>query len=98
MNGELENELLNTIRARQRDEKKLQEMDSVLASLELANRELDETAGMFKKWQLLKKEYAEIKSENELLKLENEDMRNGIAELKALVDYMKSKPAKDSDI
>lgn len=92
LNEQLENELLKVMREHQRDEKQLQEMSSVKASLNVANLELEETAVLYKRLQQMKAELSEVRSNAEMLQIENDDLKTEVAELKALLDHIKIKP------
>ncbi len=91
LNEELENDLLKEMRARQKDEKLLQEMSSVKVNLDVANEELEQSAVFYERIVQLKKEVAELKSSLELLQLENKQLTEENDELQQLIDLLKQK-------
>lgn len=97
-NEELETELLSEVKARRKDSKKLEEMDSVKANLNVANDELEATGTLYKKIQQLKKELSEANSELGLVTEENDSLKQENAELQELISLLKQKKIKDDTV
>lgn len=91
LNEALENDLLKEIRQRQKDEKLLQEMDSVKISLDAANEELEQSANFYQRIIQLKKEVSELKSNLEMSQLENKQLAEENEELQQLVLLLRQK-------
>ncbi len=89
LNEELEIELLQQIKGRQKEQEALKEMNSVKVNMEIVNEELNEAAAFYKTVQSLKKQLAEAKSIEEIRELENIDLKNEIQELRELIEMMK---------
>lgn len=89
LNEELEIELLQQIKGRQKEQEALKEMNSVKVNMEIVNEELNEAAALYKTVQSLKKQLAEAKSIEEIRELENIDLKNEIQELRELIEMMK---------
>lgn len=89
LNEELEIELLQQIKGRQKEQEALKEMNSVKANMEIVTEELNEAAAFYKMVQSLKKQLAEAKSIGEIRELENIDLKNEIQDLRELIEMMK---------
>lgn len=91
MNEELEVNLLKEIRGRHKEQAVIKELSSVNTNIDILNNELNEAAALYKKVQSLKKELAEAKSMAEIKTLENNQLVEEIAELKALLKVLRTK-------
>jgi murein DD-endopeptidase MepM/ murein hydrolase activator NlpD len=91
LNEALENDLLQQIRQSHKDEKLLQEMNSVKVNLDVANEELEQSAGFYQRIIQLKKEVAELKSNLELSQSENELLKEENEELQQLITLLRQK-------
>ena len=79
---ELEKELLDTMRTLQKYSSLADENESLKASLQGSEEELDMASGLYKKVTDLKKEISLLKSEIEIKGLEIENLKEDIKELK----------------
>lgn len=89
LNETLENDLLAEIRSGHKNEKLLQEMDSVKANLEAANEELEQSSVFYQRILKLKAALAEATSNIELLQMEIVSVKEENEELKQLVDVLR---------
>jgi hypothetical protein len=91
MNEELEGNLVDTMKARQKDKAIIKALESNQSHVNILNEELNETAVYYNKLKKLKSEYTAQISENEILKLENNTLRDELREMKSLVEMLKQK-------
>ncbi len=91
MNEELELNLYKEIKGRQKEQAEIKELVSVKTNNEILSSELDEAAALYNKVQSLKKELAEAKSIAEIKEVENQHLKDEVAELNALLKEIKMK-------
>ncbi len=91
LNEALENDLLGAIKKDHKNEKKLKEMDAVITNLSIANEELEETAGMYKRIVQLKKELAAMKSKMDICQMENDTLKEEKQELEKRIFLLKQR-------
>ena len=91
LNEELEVDLLQQMRGRQKEQKALKEMDSVKTNMEVITEELNEAASLYKKLQNLNEKLAEANSKALLAEIENEELKKEIQEQRELIVFLKNK-------
>ncbi len=91
MNEELELDLYKEIKGRQKEQAEIKELVSVKTNNDILSSELDEAAALYKKVQALKKELAEAKSIAEMKEIENQHLKDEVAELNALLKELRMK-------
>jgi uncharacterized protein YlxW (UPF0749 family) len=91
LNEELEVSLLRERKARQKDAVVINDYKSTQANMDILNEELSETANLYKKVKAYKSEVAELRSERDLLKIDNMNLLIEIQELKSLVAHLRKK-------
>lgn len=91
LNEALENDLLQEIRQRHKDEKLLQEMSSVKINLDVVSEELEQSANFYQRIIQLKKEVSELKSSLEIAQLENKQLAEENEELEQLIILLRQK-------
>jgi chromosome segregation ATPase len=94
LNEELENNLLQVMRARQSDKAIIKELVSTQTNINILHEELNETTALYKKVKVQKSELAELKSERDNLILENTILKESVKEMEILVDMMRTKKIK----
>ena len=91
LNEELEIDLLNQIRGRQKEQHALKEMDSVKANFEVVSEELNEAAALYKMLQSLKEKLSEANSIASLKETENQELKKEVEEQRELIKLLKHK-------
>ena len=91
LNEELEIDLLNQMKGRQKEQQTLKEMDAVKANMEVITEELNEAATLYKKMQTLKEKLAEANSKALLAEIENEELKKEVQEQRELIELLKNK-------
>ena len=91
LNEELEVDLLNQMRGRQKEQLALKEMNSVKANLEVVTEELNEAATLYKMLQSLKEKLSEANSIASLKEIENLELRQEVEEQRELIELLKLK-------
>lgn len=91
LNEELELDLLQQMKGRQKEQQSLKEMDSVKTNMEVITEELNEAAALYKKLQTLKEKLAEANSKALLAEIENEELKKEILEQRELIELLKNK-------
>ena len=91
LNEELEVDLLNQMKGRQKEQKSLKEMGSVKANLEVVTEELNEAAALYKKLQSLKEKLSEANSIASLKEIENLELKKEVEEQRELIALLKNK-------
>ncbi len=89
VNEQLEVDLLRTIKEKQQKETMLKSLGSVKTELDIVSGELEESALLYKKLSVLEDQLAEANSRNDLLQVENDDLRSAKQELESLINLMK---------
>jgi DNA repair exonuclease SbcCD ATPase subunit len=91
MNEELELDLLKEKKGRYVEQTTIKALNSVKANNDILSAELDEAAPLYRKVQDLKKALAEAKSIAEITEMENQNLKEEIAELRALLQELRKK-------
>ena len=91
LNEELEEDLLEQIKGRQKQQKAIKELDGVKENLEVITEELDEAAAFYKMLQSLQKKLSEATSIESLTEIENQELKKEIQEQKELIKLLKIK-------
>lgn len=91
LNEELEIDLLNQMKGRQKEQKSIKEMSSVKANLEVVTEELNEAASLYKMLQSLKQKLSEANSIASLKELENQELKKEVEEQRELIELLKRK-------
>ena len=91
LNEELEVDLLQQIKGRQKEQKALKEMATVKANMEVVTEELNEAAGLYKMMQSLKAKLSEANSKALLIEIENEELKKELQEQRELIELLKNK-------
>jgi chromosome segregation ATPase len=78
INETLENDLLDSMKARKQDKIVLNELISNQTNVDILNEELNETTTLFKRVKVLKSELAEARSEVDFLKMEIRYLREAL--------------------
>ncbi len=91
LNEELEVDLLQQMKGRQKEQQALKEMDSVKTNIKVITEELNEAAALYKKLQTLKEKLVEANSKALLAEIENEDLKKEVQEQRELIVLLKNK-------
>lgn len=91
LNEELEVDLLQQMKGRQKEQQALKEMNSVKTNMEVITEELNEAASLYKKLQTLKEKLAEANSKALLAETENEELKKEVREQRELIESLKNK-------
>ncbi len=91
LNEELEIDLLNQMKGRQKDQSTLKEMTSIKANFEVVTEELNEAATLYKKLQVLKEKLSEANSIASLKEIENAELKKEVEEQRELIELLKAK-------
>ena len=91
LNEELEVDLLQQMKGRQKEQQALKEMNSVKTNMEVITEELNEAASLYKKLQTLKEKLAEANSKALLAETENEELKKEVREQRELIELLKNK-------
>ena len=91
LNEELEVDLLNQMKGRQKEQQSLKEMGSIRANLDVVTEELNEAAALYKMLQSLKQKLSEANSIASLKELENQELKKEIEEQRELIELLKLK-------
>ena len=91
LNEELEVDLLQQMKGRQKEQQALKEMDSVKTNMEVITEDLNEAAELYKKLQTLKEKLAEANSKALMAEIENEELKKEVQEQRELIELLKNK-------
>ena len=91
LNEELEEDLLEQIKGRQKEQKTIKEMHGVKANLKVITEELNEAAALYKMLQSLQTKLSEATSIASITEIENQELKKEIQEQKELIELLRIK-------
>ena len=91
MNEALENDLLISYKAHQKDKTIIKELTSTQVYIEVVNEELNQTSALFKKVKALKADNAELQSDKQNTELQNKILQEKLKEANDLLLLYKKK-------
>ena len=91
LNEELEVDLLQQMKGRQKEQQALKEINSVKTNMEVITEELNEAAALYKKLQALREKLAEANSKALMAETENEELKKEVREQRELIESLKNK-------